>query len=82
MKSTLIPTKTLTPTTLTDAQRTNISETIIDRYLDGMSSRDLEQFFRDIQSQYLQEYTDEELRDALRDLLDEEEYNEAINCEL
>ena len=79
MTSTLTATKPQTSLSLTDEQRAHISELIVERYLDNMDSRDLEDFFRDIQRSYYKEYDDEELTNELADLFDEEEFNEAVN---
>ena len=64
---------------LTDDQREYISDLIATRYLDGMDDRDLERYFFDAQVEYLKEYTDNELLDALEDVTDEEEFDSAIN---
>lgn len=73
------PTKSQTFLSLTDEQRAHIAELVAERYLDSMDGRDLERFFRDIQLEYLKEYTDDELLDALEDVTNEEEFDEAIN---
>jgi hypothetical protein len=52
---------------------------IATRYLDQMDGRDLERFFFDVQMEYLKEYTDAELVDALEDVTDEDEFDAAIN---
>jgi hypothetical protein len=44
-----------------------------------MDSRDLERFFFDVQMEYLKEYTDTELADALEDVTDEDEFDAAVN---
>jgi glycine cleavage system regulatory protein len=64
---------------LTDEQRAHIAELVAERYLDNMDGRDLERFFLDIQLDYLKEYTDAELVDALEDVTDEDEFDAAIN---
>jgi hypothetical protein len=64
---------------LTDEQRDRLIDLVATRYLDGMDLRDLERFFFDIQRDYLQEYTDEELLETVEDVTDEDEYNEVIN---
>ena len=79
MISLLTPTKSPISLSLTDEQREYISDLIATRYLDQMDSRDLERFFFDVQMDYLKEYTDNELLDALEDVTDEEEFDEAIN---
>ena len=75
------PTLTKSPIslTLTDEQREYISDLIATRYLDNMDNRDLERFFFDVQMEYLKEYTDAELVNALEDVTDEDEFDEAIN---
>ena len=73
------PTKFPISLSLTDEQREYISDLIATRYLDHMDSRDLERFFFDVQMDYLKEYTDDELVNALEDVTDEEEFDEAIN---
>jgi|LakMenEpi03Aug12_release.lakeMendotaPanAssembly.Ray.scaffolds.fasta_scaffold3574785_1 hypothetical protein len=73
------PTKSLTSQSLTVEQRDRLIDLVATRYLDGMDLRDLERFFFDIQSEYLKEYTDEELLGAVEDITDEDEYNEIIN---
>jgi ATP-dependent RNA circularization protein (DNA/RNA ligase family) len=64
---------------LTVEQRDHLIDLVATRYLDGMDLRDLERFFFDIQRDYLQEYTDEELLETVEDVTDEDEYNEVIN---
>jgi hypothetical protein len=73
------PTKSPISLSLTDEQREYISDLIATRYLDNMDNRDLERFFFDVQMEYLKEYTDAELVDALEDVTDEEEFDAAIN---
>jgi len=73
------PTKSQTSQSLTDEQRDRLIDLVATRYLDGMDLRDLERFFFDIQRDYLQEYTDEELLETVEDVTDEDEYNEVIN---
>lgn len=70
------PTKSPTFQSLTDEQRERLIEFIAERYLDGMSSRDLERFFLDIQTDYLGQYTDEELITEVEDMTTDEEYAE------
>lgn len=76
-----LPTPTKPPTSLplTDEQRDYISDLIATRYLDGMDNRDLERYFFDAQTEYLQGYTDNELLDALEDVTNEEEFDSAVN---
>ena len=73
------PTKFPISLSLTDEQREYISDLIATRYLDQMDSRDLERFFFDVQMDYLKEYTDDELVNALEDVTDEEEFDSAVN---
>jgi hypothetical protein len=73
------PTQSLTSQSLTVEQRDRLIDLVATRYLDGMDVRDLERFFYDIQRDYMQEYTDEELLSAVDDVTDEDEYNEVIN---
>jgi hypothetical protein len=73
------PTKSPISLSLTDEQREYISDLIATRYLDQMDNRDLERFFFDVQMEYLKEYTDAELVDALEDVTDEDEFDAAIN---
>ncbi len=73
------PMKSQTSLSLTDEQRAHIAELVAERYLDSMDGRDLERFFLDIQLDYLKEYTDAELVDALEDVTDEDEFDAAIN---
>ena len=68
-----------TSLSLTDDQRDYIADLIATRYLDQMDSRDLERFFFDVQMDYLKEYTDDELVNALEDVTDEEEFDSAVN---
>ena len=79
MTSLPIPTKSPIRLSLTNDQREYISDLIATRYLDGMDNRDLERYFFDAQVEYLKEYTDKELLDALEDVTDEEEFDSAIN---
>jgi hypothetical protein len=44
-----------------------------------MSGRDLERFFLDIQTEYLQDYTDTELISEIEDYTTNEEFEELIN---
>jgi hypothetical protein len=73
------PTKSPIRLSLTDDQREYISDLIATRYLDGMDNRDLERYFFDAQMEYLKEYTDNELLDALEDVTDEDEFDAAVN---
>jgi len=75
----VIVTELPTSQSLTVEQRDRLIDLVATRYLDGMDVRDLERFFYDIQRDYMQEYTDEELLSAVDDVTDEDEYNEVIN---
>jgi hypothetical protein len=72
-------TKLQTSQSLTDEKREALIELLAQRYLDSMSLRDLERFFLDIQTEYLQEYTDAELIGEVEDYTTEEEFEELIN---
>jgi len=61
-------------TSLTPEKRSALVEWLVERYLDGMSTRDLERFFIDIQLDYIGSYTDEELIGEIEDNTTEEEY--------
>jgi hypothetical protein len=74
-----LPNTTKSEITLTVEQRDYLIDLVAIRYLDGMNVKDLERFFYDIQRNYMQEYTDEELLDAVEDVTDEDEYNEVLN---
>ena len=63
---------------MTDEQRFRLIEFIALRYLDNMDVDDLARFFRDMQCEYLQEYNDEELVNALEDITHEDEYDEIM----
>jgi hypothetical protein len=68
-----------TSQSLTVEQRERLIDLVATRYLDGMDGRDLERFFFDVQAEYLKEYTDQELLEAVEDVTAEDEYNEVIN---
>lgn len=70
------PTQSLTSQSLTAEKREALIELLAQRYLDGMSGRDLERFFLDIQTDYLGQYTDEELITEVEDMTTDEEYAE------
>jgi hypothetical protein len=70
------PTKLQTSQSLTDEKRAALIDLLAQRYLDSMSGRDLERFFLDIQTDYLQEYTDAELIGEIEDYTTEEEFAE------
>lgn len=62
--------------TLSPEKRQYLVEWLVGRYLDGMSTRDLERFFVDIQLDYIGSYTDEELIGEIEDYATDEEYEE------
>ena len=64
------------PMTLSPEKRQYLVEWLVGRYLDGMSTRDLERFFVDIQLDYIGSYTDEELIGEIEDYATDEEYEE------
>jgi hypothetical protein len=61
-------------TSLTPEKRSALVAWLVERYLDGMTTRDLERFFIDIQLDYIGSYTDEELIGEIKDNTTEEEY--------
>ena len=67
-----------TSQSLTVEQRDSLAEYIALRYLDQMDGRDLERFFVETQTEFLREYTDTELIGELEDLMETEEFNEAV----
>lgn len=64
---------------LTYDQRSRLIELVVGRYLNGMGVRDLEQFFCDVQNEYLEAYSDEELLSAVDDVTSLDEYEEIVN---
>jgi len=72
-------TKSPTSQSLTADQRQRLIDLVAERYLDSMDLRDLERFFYDIQTEYLKDYTDEELLGAVEDVTIESEYDEIVN---
>ena len=60
-------------------QRERLIELVADRYLDQMDLRDLETFFLETQTQYLEDYSDQELLSEVEDLTSDFEYEEIIN---
>lgn len=66
-------------TSLTPEKRSALVEWLVERYLDGMTTRDLERFFIDIQLDYIGSYTDEELIGEIEDMSTQEEYTELLN---
>ena len=75
------PMQPQTSQSLTPEKREGLIDLLVERYLDGMSVRDLALFFTDVQTEWLQGYSDGELLDALEDMMDEEEFQEAITSE-
>ena len=73
------PTQSPTSQSLTDEKRAALIDLLAQRYLDSMSGRDLERFFLDIQTEYLQDYTDNELISEIEDYTTDEEFEELIN---
>ena len=73
------PTKSPTSQSLTDEKRAALIDLLAQRYLDSMSGRDLERFFLDIQTEYLQDYTDAELIEGIEDYTTEEEFQGLFN---
>ena len=67
---------------LSEAQRETLAESIALRYLESMDLRDLERFFLGIQSDYLKDYTDEELIGEIEDLTETEEFNAMMEVEV
>jgi hypothetical protein len=61
-------------TILTPEKRSYLVEWLVERYLDGMTTRDLERFFVDTQLNYIGSYTDEELIGEIEDMSTQEEY--------
>jgi hypothetical protein len=73
------PTQSLTFQSLTAEQRERAIELVAERWLESMGGRDLERFFLDLQTEYLKEYTDDELLGAVEDVTSEDEYEEIFN---
>lgn len=78
MTSLATVTKSPISQSLTAEKRKTLIELLAQRYLDGMDGRDLERFFLDVQSDYLSDYTDEELIGEIEDYTDEEEFEEIM----
>jgi hypothetical protein len=72
-------TKSPTSQSLTAEQRDRLVDLVAERYLDSMDDRDLERFFLDIQTDYLNEYTDEELLGAVEDVFQNDNIEEILN---
>ena len=81
--TTSLQTPTASPTLpLSVTQRETLAEFIALRYLESMDLRDLERFFLGIQSDYLKDYTDEELIGEVEDLTETEEFNAMMEVEV
>lgn len=65
-------------TELNPNQREDLINLLAYRYLDGMSSRDLERFFIDMQLDAFSSYSDEELLGEVEDNFYDEEYQEIM----
>lgn len=80
-------TKTKTPDftnytmTLSYEQRSVLIDKIAEKYLDSMDGRGLEQFFYDVQTEYLASYEDEELLSEAESLVEENEFQEIMGYE-
>lgn len=61
---------------LTSELRADLIEFLVHRYLENMSTRDLERFYLDTQSEYLSGYSNEELLDAVEDYSTDDEFND------
>lgn len=64
---------------LTDEQRERLTDALIQRWLDHMSTRDLERFFTETQAGYLEDYSDEELWGEIKDSFFDDEHSEILN---
>ena len=74
-------TKSQTSQSLTDTQRESLIEFLAKHWLDCMDMRDLERFFLDIQTDYLRDYSDEELIGEIEDVTSEEDFALIVNGE-
>jgi hypothetical protein len=72
-------TQSLTSQSLTVELRYRLIQLVSERYLDSMDVDSLVLFFLEVQREYLQEYTDEELLSAVDDVTDSNEYEEILN---
>ena len=72
-------TKSQTSQSLTAEQRDRLIDLVAERYLDSMDGRDLERFFYDIQTEYLKDYSDEELLGAVEDVFQNDNIEEILN---
>lgn len=80
-QSTMTQTKSQTSQSLTDSQRESLIEFLAKHWLDCMDMRDLERFFFDIQTEYLRDYSDEELIGEIEDVTSEEDFALIVNGE-
>lgn len=60
--------------TLSPEGRDSLIEFLATYWLDSMSNKDLETFFYDVQTDYLQSYSDEELVGEIEDVMSEEDF--------
>ena len=63
---------------LTEAQRERLESFVAEKYLDSLSNIDLERFFLEVQTQYLQDYNDAELLEEVENFVTEDELEEMI----
>lgn len=56
-----------------------LRDILCQRYLEGMTTRDLERFYLDEQYERLMSYSDEDLLEEIRESLDQEAYEEVLN---
>ena len=80
-QSTMTQTKSQTSQSLTDTQRESLVEFLAKHWLDCMDMRDLERFFFDVQTEYLRDYSDEELIGEIEDVTSEEDFALIVNGE-
>ena len=78
-QSTMTQTKSQTFQSLTDSKRESLVEFVAKYWLDSMSLKDLERFFYEVQTEYLREYSDEELIGEIEDITDDEEFQLIIS---
>ena len=63
---------------LTEEQRERLESFVAEKYLDSLSNIDLERFFLEVQTQYLQDYDDAELLEEVENFVTEGELEEMI----
>ena len=63
---------------LTEEQRERLESFVAEKYLDSLSNIDLERFFLEVQTQYLQDYTDTELLEEVENFVTKGELEEMI----